>query len=149
MSNEMIEKIIVEGRILALILRVTYTSSGIQFFTPPEFTQQLAYMHRPAGYVIVPHVHNVVRREVEFTKEVLVIKSGKVRIDFYNDDKAYLESRILNAGDVVLLALGGHGLEMLQSSEIIEIKQGPYVGDLDKNRFEPINANYLKVVEGQ
>jgi mannose-6-phosphate isomerase-like protein (cupin superfamily) len=136
----MIEAVKCAGRDLALILRTNYTADGIQFFTPPDFSQQLAYMNRPAGYVIPPHVHNPVPRDVQFTKEVLFIKSGQVRVDFYDEGQRYLESRVLNAGDVILLAFGGHGFEMLQPSEIIEVKQGPYAGDADKTRFEPVPA---------
>ena len=76
-------------------------------------------MNRPSGYEIQPHVHNAVQREVQFTKEVLFIKSGKVRVDFYDNEKNYLESRILVSGDVILLAFGGHGFEMMEDSEII------------------------------
>ena len=132
----MIENIGHAGRILAMILRASYHGQGIEFFTPNDFSQQLAYMNRPQGYAIEPHVHNPVPRQVEFTKEVLFIKSGRVRVDFYSDDQKYLESRILNPGDVVLLAFGGHGFEMLEASEIIEVKQGPYSGDGDKTRFQ-------------
>jgi mannose-6-phosphate isomerase-like protein (cupin superfamily) len=102
-------------------------------------------MKRPKDYVIPPHVHNAVQRDVHFTQEVLVIKSGKVRVDYYDDFKNYLESRILNKGDVVLLAYGGHGFEMLEDSEIIEIKQGPYAGEMDKVRFEPVSGNILEI----
>jgi len=133
----MIENIVHAGRTLAILLRTNYHDQGIKFFTPDDFSQQLAYMNRPAGYVIEPHVHNSVPRAVQFTKEVLFIKSGKVRVDFYDDDQAYLESRILNQGDVLLLAFGGHGFEMLEPSEIIEVKQGPYAGEGDKTRFAP------------
>ena len=100
-------------------------------------------MNRPEGYVIEPHVHNSVPRQVQFTKEVLFIKSGKVRVDFYDDSQNYLESCILNPGDVILLAFGGHGFEMLEASEIIEVKQGPYAGDADKTRFEPVSSQHL------
>ena len=95
-------------------------------------------MNRESGYVIPPHVHNPVDRKVSLTQEVLYIKSGKVRVDYYNDEKKYLESRILNLGDVVLFSGGGHGFTMVENSEIIEVKQGPYSGDQDKTRFEPI-----------
>jgi hypothetical protein len=104
-------------------------------------------MNRPQGYVIDPHVHNPVVREVQYTKEVLVIKSGKVRVDFYDDDQNYLESRIVFPGDVILLAFGGHGFEMLEDSEIIEVKQGPYAGDSDKTKFKGINLSQVKTTE--
>ena len=139
----MIENITHSGSILATLLRSTYNEPGIKFFTPDEYSQQLAYMNRPQGYVIQPHVHNSAPRQVQFTQEVLFIKSGRVRVDFYDDEQNYLESRILNPGDVILLALGGHGFEMLEASEIIEVKQGPYAGDADKTRFEPTSKDQL------
>lgn len=123
--------------ILSIIVRSTYDSKGINFFTPGEFSQQLAFMKHSEGHVIQPHIHNPVLREVQFTKEVLFIRLGKVRVDFYDDNQEYIDSRTLNSGDVVLLAFGGHGFEILEDSEIIEVKQGPYVGEEDKTRFTP------------
>lgn len=134
----MIHKIHYNAQLLAIIVRNNYQSQGIEFFTPDDFSQQLAYMNRPKNYIIPPHVHNAVQRDVHFTQEVLVIRSGKVRVDFYDDNKNYLESSILEQGDVILLAYGGHGFIMLEDSEIIEVKQGPYAGEIDKIRFEPI-----------
>src|SRR3989304_3852684 len=113
----MLEQIVHKDVVLGILIRASYEKEGIAFFTPDSFSQQLAYMKRPKDYVIAPHVHNAVKREVLFTKEVLFIKSGKVRVDFYDDDKNYLESRILKKGDVILLASGGHGFEMLEQSE--------------------------------
>ena len=92
-------------------------------------------MQRPKNYKIEPHLHNKVHREVNLTNEVLFIKSGKVRVDFYDLDKNYFESQTLNRGDIILLAFGGHGFVMLEKSEIVEVKQGPYAGDKDKTRF--------------
>ena len=144
MGYKMIERIMCEGKLLSIIIRKEYKSNGIEFFTPDAFSQQLACMNRAKEYVIPPHVHNKVQRDVHFTQEVLIIKSGKVRVDYYDDNKDYFESKMLNSGDVVLLASGGHGFEMLEDSEIIEVKQGPHVGDRDKTRFEPVNKKLLK-----
>lgn len=141
----MIQKIINDNQLLSIIIRHSFQKEGIEFFTPDDFSQQLAYMKRPKDYVIAPHVHNPVPREVQFTKEVLYLKSGKIRVDFYDDQQNYLESTVLDAGDVILLAFGGHGFEMLEESEIIEVKQGPYAGDLDKTRFEPVPSDQLVV----
>lgn len=134
----MLEQIYHEGVILAILLRADYTQQGISFFTPDTFSQQLGYMQRPEGYSVPPHDHNPVPRTIEWTQEVLIIKSGKVRLDLYDPKRNYLESRVLGPGDVVLLAHGGHGLVMLEQSEIIEVKQGPYAGEADKTRFNPI-----------
>ena len=124
---------------------MNYKSDGIEFFTPGNFSQQIGYMNRKRNHVIPPHTHNIVKREVNLTQEVLFIKSGKVRVDYYDQDKKYLESRILYKGDVVLLAGGGHGFEMLEDSEMIEVKQGHYAGDMDKKVFEPVKKDELKI----
>ncbi|MEO0258477.1 MAG: hypothetical protein ABIM32_03470 [candidate division WOR-3 bacterium] len=141
----MIHQITHHGKLLSIIIRGSYNKEGIEFFTPPEFSQQLAYMKRPQGYVIAPHVHNPVHREVHYTKEVLFIKNGRVRVDFYDEDKNYLKSTILETGDVILLAYGGHGFEMLEDTEMIEVKQGPYAGEMDKTRFEPVDKGRLRI----
>jgi mannose-6-phosphate isomerase-like protein (cupin superfamily) len=131
----MIEQINHDGQLLALIIPNTFQEPGIHFFTPNELSQQLAYMRHPTGKVIQPHVHNPVPREVHYTQEVLFIKRGKIRVDFYDNSQNYLESRVLGAGDVILLATGGHGFEVLEEIEMIEVKQGPYAGEEDKTRF--------------
>lgn len=135
----MIEQITHNNKIFATIIRSDYHAEGIQFFTPGEFSQQLGYMNRPDGYVIEPHVHNIVERKVELTQEVLVVRSGKVRVDFYDEEQVYLESRIINTGDIILLAHGGHGFKMLEPTEMVEVKQGPYCAEQDKTRFSPIS----------
>jgi mannose-6-phosphate isomerase-like protein (cupin superfamily) len=131
----MVEVISKESQLLALIVSKDFDKPGIHFFTPNELSQQLAYMRHPAGKIIDPHVHNPVPREVQYTQEVLFIKKGKIRVDFYDNGQHYLESRVLEAGDVILLATGGHGFEVLEEIEMIEVKQGPYAGDQDKTRF--------------
>jgi len=140
----MIEKVIHESKLLALILRSGFEKNGIEFFTPGHFSQQLGYMKRQKGYVVRPHLHLPIIREVQFTKEVLFIKTGKIRIDFYGIDKEYLESKILTRGDTILLAFGGHGIEVIEEAKIIEVKQGPYAGESDKERFNPVNKKEIR-----
>jgi mannose-6-phosphate isomerase-like protein (cupin superfamily) len=133
----MIERIENESTTLAIIIRAQFQKDGIEFFTPDDYSQQLAYMNRPKGYRIQPHVHNEVRRDVVMTQEVLFIRSGRVMVDFYDQERAHVCDVVLETGDVILLAAGGHGFTMLEPSEMIEVKQGPYAGDMDKTRFEP------------
>lgn len=130
---------------LAIIIRNDYYKEGIEFFTNEYDSQQLGYMSRQKDYTILPHCHNIVPREVHLTQEVLYIKKGKVRVDFYDNEKKYAFSSILNKGDVVLLADGGHGFKMIEDSEIIEIKQGPYCGEEDKVRFTSISEDQILI----
>ena len=131
----MIQPIDHDGVLLALIVLGTFREPGIHFFTPNDLSQQLAFMRHPAGKRIQPHVHNPVPREVHYTQEVLFIRKGRLRVDFYSEQQSYLESRVLEAGDAILLIQGGHGFEVLEEVEMIEVKQGPYVGEQDKTRF--------------
>jgi len=126
------------NKIIAIIIRAGFSKNGIEFFTPNDFSQQLGYMKREKDYHIEPHIHNAISREVMLTQEVLFIKSGKVRVDFYSDDQEYYESKILNSGDIILLANSGHGIVTLEESEIIEVKQGPYLEEEDKIRFKAV-----------
>ena len=139
-------KICYEDQVIAIILRASFVAEGIQFLTPGTFSQQLGYMNRPQSYVIQPHDHKPVPRTIEWTQEVLFIRSGKVRLDLYApESREYLESRILLPGDVVLLAHGGHGFVMLEPSEIVEVKQGPYAGADDKERFAPVPEELVRI----
>lgn len=138
-----IEEVKKREKLLAMIIRSNYTYEGVDFITPNQYSQQVAYMHHPAGKVIDAHIHNLVHRNVVLTQEVLFIKKGKMRIDFYDEYEDYLESRNLYAGDTILLVSGGHGFKVLEEVEMIEVKQGPYAGDNDKKRFEGILDNQI------
>lgn len=138
------KRIIYNGRLCAIIIPSDFKlEGGVEFFTPNDFSQQLAFMSHKKGKIIDAHTHNVVIREVKYTKEVLIIKKGKMRVDFYDDDRNYIESHIIKEGDVILLAYGGHGFEVLDDCDFIEIKQGPYLGDKDKVRFKGIDKNQV------
>jgi mannose-6-phosphate isomerase-like protein (cupin superfamily) len=141
----MIETLERNGEVLAIIVRASFREEGIHFFTPNDFSQQLGFMSHPAGKIIEPHLHNPVERKVSYTQEVLLIKSGRLRVDFYDQKKSYFESRTLGAGDVILLAKGGHGFEALEAVEMFEVKQGPYAGEADKTRFQAIEPGEIVV----
>ncbi|HET7898746.1 MAG TPA: hypothetical protein VFL47_13775, partial [Flavisolibacter sp.] len=75
------------------------------------------------------HTHRHVQRSISLTQEVLFIRSGKIRVTFFDCHGHALEECILSTGDTILLAEGGHSVEMLEASELIEVKQGPYQAD--------------------
>ena len=134
-------------KLLAIIIPAEYEKDGVEFFTPNNFSQQLAFMSHKKGKIIDAHTHNTVAREVSYTKEVLIIRKGKLRVDFYDDDRNYIESHIIKEGDVILLAFGGHGFEVIEDCDFIEVKQGPYLGDKDKVKFEGVKKEEVKIVD--
>ena len=121
---------------IALIIRAEYDEPGIQFFTPANFSQQVAFIRHPSGHKIQAHVHNLQPRQVLYTQEVLFLRRGKVKIHLYSSDRKPIGSHVLKSGDLILLCGGGHSVEMIEDSSMIEVKQGPYAGEGDKTRFE-------------
>jgi hypothetical protein len=132
----MVETIVDGLEPIALIIRAGFNEPGVHFFTPANFSQQLAVMRHPAGKKLAPHVHNLVARQVLYTQEVLIIRTGKVKVTLFASDRRELCSPILGTGDLILLCGGGHAFEMLEETVMVEVKQGPYAGDNDKARFE-------------
>ena len=138
------EEIVIDGQLCAIILSANYDEPGIRFFTSNELSQQLASMSYAKGKVIPAHTHNLVLREVSYTQEALFIRKGRIRVDFYSQQQDYRTSRVLRTGDVILLISGGHGFEVLEDLNMVEVKQGPYVGETDKTRFEAVLPPQLK-----
>lgn len=134
--SEMIERITHHDSLLAVIIRKDYRKDGISFITPNDFSLQLGYMNHPERHEIKPHMHHPIYRETVGTQEVLIIQKGKIRIDFYSFDKEYLENRELSSGDVILLLSAGHGMTVLEPVSMIEVKNGPYRPQEDKEKFE-------------
>ena len=123
----MIEKIYHKKKLFALIVRSKFRKKrGINFFTPKETTQQFGYMKHKRGYIVKPHKHNKRLTNIIRTTEVILLLKGSLRADFYDNEKKYLFSKIINAKDIIMLVYGGHGFKVLKDVEMIEVKQGPY-----------------------
>lgn len=142
---EHVEQIRFGDQLYAIIVRASFREPGIHFFSTPELSQQLAFMSHPQGKIIEPHRHNKVTREVHYTQEVLLIQKGKLQVDFYTVEETYLESRVLCAGDIILLCSGAHGFHVLEPLEMFEIKQGPYSGENDKTRFAEVSPSEIRI----
>jgi hypothetical protein len=104
------------------------TVSGTRFLTAEGMPLQLGIVTRGSGETIPAHRHPVQERKVYTqTHEVLIVQKGRMRVDFYNSRNMLVASRTLGVGDIVLLCAGGHGFEMLEDTQLIEVKQGPYL----------------------
>ncbi len=121
-----------ESRPSAIVIRADESVSGIEFFSPADFSQQIGLMTRPAGYKVPAHVHNLVERKIEHTQEVLMIRRGSCEVILFSELNVVSHNIVLEVGDVILLAHGGHEINMITECEILEVKQGPYAGNMDK-----------------
>jgi hypothetical protein len=133
----MIEKICWNNEPLAYIINANEPFDSTTFITPPEFKQQVGFIVYPAGGKIIPHVHLSLERHIVGTSEVLVLTKGRCKVDFYNEKKKFVTAREMGIGDVLILVGGGHGFHMLEDTIFLEIKQGPYAGQDEKERFQP------------
>lgn len=130
-----IEHVTHEEKPLAYIIRASFVPEQTTFLTPSEFKQQVGYVVYPEGGEIPRHVHRPLERHLVGTSEVLVVKKGHCFIDIYNDDRELVATRELFTGDVMLMVGGGHGFRMIEDTVFLEIKQGPYTGIDEKERF--------------
>lgn len=129
-------EVITDGeQVLAYVVRGDWTPSRTQFLTSNDLGQQMGMIVYSAGDRIVPHLHLPVVREVHGTTECIVVRKGSCELDIYSSGKQLITSRYLKTGDIALLIAGGHGFRMTEDTTLFEVKQGPYVGTQDKERF--------------
>lgn len=129
------ENIMHKEELLAIIIKGDYSPAKTEFITPDTFKQQVGFVVYDKDNDIQPHIHHEMPRSLKGTSEVLILKNGRVRVDFYSQKKEYTESRDLLPGDVLVLVSGGHGFHFYERSVFLEIKQGPYIGPQEKERF--------------
>jgi hypothetical protein len=132
---EHFEQILYKDTPLAYIIRAEISPQQTTFLTPPQFKQQVGFVVYPAGGEIHRHVHRPLERHLIGTSEVLIVRRGRCEIDIYNNDRALVTTRELCEGDIMLMVDGGHGFRMLEDTVLLEIKQGPYTGLEEKERF--------------
>lgn len=130
-----VEHIVCDGKPLAYIIRAEMAPDKTTFLTPPEFNFQVGFVVYPQDGEIVRHVHRPLERHIVGTSEVLIVRKGRCEIDIYNDDYRLVATRELRTGDVMLMVGGGHGFRMLEETILLEVKQGPYTGLEEKERF--------------
>ncbi len=134
-GSSLVERIYWDGTCLAYIIRASFLPDKTTFLTPPDYKQQVGYIVYPAGGEIQRHVHRSLERDIVGTSEVLVVKKGRCEIDIYNDERELVATRELCEGDIMLMVGGGHGFRMSEDTVFLEIKQGPYTGVDEKERF--------------
>lgn len=132
---EYLEQVVCDEKPLAYIIRAEMRPTKTTFMTSPEFKQQVGFVVYPAGGTIQRHDHRPVERHLVGTSEVLIVQRGRCEVDLYNDDRELVATRELRSGDVMLMIGGGHGFRMLEDTVFLEVKQGPYTGEDEKERF--------------
>lgn len=132
---EPVENIVHQGKPICIIIRAKPQPEATTFYTPDTFNLQVGKIIYPAQGEIARHTHRAVTRTVHNTSEVLVVQKGRMIVDLYTDDRTLLCSRETSTGDVIVLMGGGHGFRLIEDTILVEVKQGPYGGLQEKDRF--------------
>jgi hypothetical protein len=132
---EFVEHIVFDGKPLAYIIRSQMVPKTTTFLTPSDFKQQVGFVVYPKGGEIQRHVHRPLERHLIGTSEVIVVRQGRCEIDIYSNQRELVATEQLREGDILLMVDGGHGFRMLEDTVFVEIKQGPYTGLDEKERF--------------
>jgi hypothetical protein len=97
---------------------------------PPEAALQVLTLKHPKGRRVTPHLHVPHRRETDILQECLVVIRGKLRITFFDEEDGSAFAHIdLSSGETCVTLSGPHGVEFLEDSEVIEVKNGPFIDD--------------------
>ena len=131
MTTTGVELIEHAGEAYALIVRSNAAMSDkYNFLTDSQSPLQLGINFYESGDTIKAHYH--LPRHIETNggvQEFLLIGAGRATLTLYDKaDQTPFQTLQLETGDMVLLIVGGHGLEIQADTKIIEVKQGPYDG---------------------
>jgi len=130
-----IEAIEADGIVLAYIVDPNWHAEKTTFFTPDRASLQMGMIVYGAGQDIPAHLHLPVTRQVEGTNECVIVRRGSCRVTIYDSQRNFVAERDLAEGAVILLQGGGHGFHLYEDTVLLEVKQGPYADDKDKERF--------------
>jgi len=133
--DEEIEIIAKDGVELCYVVRAGFQPQETQFITRPEHKQQVGFIKYPEGSRIARHVHLPLNRSLVGTSEAVLVRSGRCVLEVYTDTHELVATREIACGDLVLMVAGGHGFEVLEDTVLLEVKQGPYLGLDEKERF--------------
>lgn len=112
-------------------------ASGLGFYSNDEEFIQVGSWQYDKGKELLKHIHNPIERTVIRTQEVLYIKKGSIKAQIFSLDEILIDEIIAKEGDTVILLNSGHGYTILENNtQVLEIKNGPYLGaDIDRRRF--------------
>jgi len=129
------EKIFYKKELFALIIRKKnqFKKNGVDFPTNNKDLLQVGFIKHKKNHQICSHKHIKRIRKINYCTEVLIIRKGKLKIRFYNNNGINIKKdKTLNKEDIIVLFKGGHGFLVKEKLQMIEVKQGPYDKNNDK-----------------
>lgn len=139
MSHTM-EEIRMNDETVAIFHKTSTWKQGLDFLTPRETFIQAGTWWYQKGKDLRSHLHIPNERVAERTHETIVILSGKVRVDLYDEQKKLFHREELSAGDIGIILKVGHGYHILEdNTKVVEVKNGPFIS-VEKDKVFLDNA---------
>jgi hypothetical protein len=110
-------------------IRVKRLKNGAIPLTEPGDPLQVLTHKRKAGKKTPAHFHLPKKRITQSLQECLIMIKGRIKVDLYGTHKKRIKSLYLSAGDIVIFMGGGHAVHILEDTELIEVKNGPFIED--------------------
>ena len=123
------------NKLLAMIFTPGDFKDEKHFLTEDNNEFQIAQFNLDHGTEIKRHIHGKQERKIENTSEVIIVNEGSLELEIYDENLKLVTIEIVNKGQVIALFNGGHGFKSLSNSKFLEVKQGPYIEEQDKERF--------------
>ena len=114
---------------------------GLSFFSEDEDYIQVGTWGYDAPKELLAHTHKEVHRDVAWTQEVIFVKKGRILAEIYDLSNKKVKDIECHEGDIIILLRGAHGYHILEDdTQVLEVKNGPYVGaELDRVRLKTDN----------
>lgn len=121
------EKILHNGTLVAILIRKF--ENGITPLSDSDQPLQVLIHNREKGSHTKAHVHKPTERVTRTLQECLVVLKGRIKIDFFTENKSIFKSIEASKGEVIIFISGGHAVSVLDDAEIVEVKNGPFIED--------------------
>lgn len=112
-------------------IKVSVIPDGSVPITEEGESLQLITLKHPKGTNLKPHYHRATNVMAKKVQESLWCKKGKVKLTVFGPAplSPFVQEIVLNEGDSFIVLNGGYGITLLEDSELIEHKNGPFMND--------------------
>ena len=110
-------------------MRLSIMPKGSVSHTDGKQSLELLTLKYPRGSYLKAHIHLPRKKTNRHLQECFIVRKGRVRMDLYGPDKKFFKHIYLKTGQLFIALAGGHGFRIMEDTEIIELKNGPFIDD--------------------
>lgn len=121
------------NRTLAIVTFYKDIIQNREFVTDITEEMQFAKFNLQKGHIVNRHYHQKQKRNIYSTAETIIVLDGKIEVSLFEEtSNSLIKKVVLESKDSIVMLQGGHSLVVLEDAKFVEVKQGPYSENLDK-----------------